>query len=200
MSNVGDGLAFLKRTHQLLESGRMVVKIHGKHLDQLCKLLQFSKRLQNKKSPGHSDIGIPDKTEELSAHDGSVYRSCVGILLYLSPDLPQCQYVIRYLSTFSSKPTQKTIIVLKHLVGYLAGHADQYVSLRWKGIHSGLLKDYEGEEPKCSVMQIGHQTVTLDDQCQELPFSWKLSGLPVERRRLCHFPAQSQKRMQQPAQ
>ena len=36
MSNVGDELTFLKRTHQLLESGRMVVKIHGKHLDQLC--------------------------------------------------------------------------------------------------------------------------------------------------------------------
>ena len=41
MSNAGDELTFLKRTHQLLESGRMVVKIHGKHLDQLCKLLQF---------------------------------------------------------------------------------------------------------------------------------------------------------------
>ena len=90
-----------------------------------------------------SEIEIPDKSEELSAHDGSVYRSCVGILLFLSPDLPQCQYVIRYLSTFSSKPTQKTMFVLKHLVGYLAGHADQHVSLRWKGIHSGILKDYE---------------------------------------------------------
>ena len=150
-SNAGDELTFLKRTHQLLESGRMVVKIHGKHLDQLCKLLQLSKRLQNKKSPGHSEIEFPDKSEELSAHDGSVYRSCVGILLYLSPDLPQCQYVIRYLSTFSSKPTQKTMIVLKHLVGYLAGHADQHVSLRWKGIHSGLLKDYECEEPVLEV-------------------------------------------------
>ena len=151
MSNAGDELTFLKCTHQLLESGRMVVKIHGKHLDQLCKLLQLSKRLQNKKSPGHSEIEFPDKSEELSAHDGSVYRSCVGILLYLSPDLPQCQYVIRYLSTFSSKPTQKTMIVLKHLVGYLASHADQHVSLRWKGIHSGVLKDYECEEPALEV-------------------------------------------------
>ena len=132
MSNVGDELTFLKRTHQLLESGRVVVKIHGKHLDQLCKLLQLSKRLQNKKSPGHTEIEIPDKTVELSAHDGSVYRSCVGILFYLSPDLPQCQYVIRYLSTFSSKP-QKTMIVLKHLVGYLAGHADPHVFPQMEG-------------------------------------------------------------------
>ena len=33
-------------------------------------LLQLSKRLQNKNSPGHSEIEIPDKSEELSAHDG----------------------------------------------------------------------------------------------------------------------------------
>ena len=43
------------------------------------------------------------------------------------------------------------MIVLKHLVGYLAGHADQHVSLRWKGIHSGLIKDYECEEPVLEV-------------------------------------------------
>ena len=109
----------------------------------------------------------------------------MGILLYLSPDLPQCQYVMRYLSTFSSKPTQKTMIVLKHLVGYLAGHADQHVSLRWKGIHSGLLKDYECDEPVLEVFSdadwaSGHQTVTLDVQCQELPFLWRLSGLLLQ--------------------
>ena len=43
------------------------------------------------------------------------------------------------------------MIVLKHLVGYLASHADQHVSLRWKGIHSGVLKDYECEEPVLEV-------------------------------------------------
>ena len=166
MSNVGDELTFLKRTHQLLESGRVVVKIHGKHLDQLCKLLQLSKRLQNKKSPGHSEIEIPDKTDELSAHDGSVYRSCVGILLYLSPDLPQCQYVIRYLSTFSSKP-QKTMIVLKHLVGYLAGHADPHVSLRWKGLHSGLLKDFENDEPVLELFSYADRTSDSDTRRSE---------------------------------
>ena len=43
------------------------------------------------------------------------------------------------------------MFVLKHLVGYLAGHADQHVSLRWKGIHSGILKDYECDE---SVLEV----------------------------------------------
>ena len=103
----------------------MTVKVHHKHLDQLCKLLGLSRKLQSKKTRGHADMEIPDSSTELVPHDASLYRTCVEILLYLSADLPQCQYVIRYLSTFSSKPTQKSLVVLKHLVGYMSAHADQ---------------------------------------------------------------------------
>ena len=90
---------------------------------------------------------IPDKTSELGQHDASMYRTCGGVLLYLSGDLPQCQYVIRYLSTFSSKPTEKSLMVLKHLVGYMSDHSDQCISLKWKGLHAGVFKQYESEEP-----------------------------------------------------
>ena len=136
MSKPGDEVTFLKRTHELLDDGRVVIRVHHKHLDQLCKLLCLSKRLQSKKTPGHSEMEIPDKSQELGSHDASVYRTCVGILLYLPADLPQCQYVIRYLSTFSSKPTEKSLMVLKHLVGYMAAHSEQCMSLKWKGLHA----------------------------------------------------------------
>ena len=152
MSKPGDEVTFLKRTHELLEDGRMVIRVHHKHLDQLCKLLCLSKRLQSKKTPGHSEMEIPDKPAELSFHDASMYRTCVGILLYLSADLPQCQYVIRYLSTFSSKPTEKSLMVLKHLVGYMAAHFDQRMSLKLKGLHSGVFKQYENEEPMVEMI------------------------------------------------
>ena len=88
-----------------------------------------------------------NSSKELSAHDASVFRSCVGILLNLSGDLPQCQYMIRYLSTFSLKPTEKARVVLRHLVGYMAAHADQCLSLKWKGTRSGVFKDYPMEDP-----------------------------------------------------
>jgi hypothetical protein len=68
---------------------------------------------------------IPDLSAELGHQDASMYRTCVGILLYLLVDLPQCQYVIRYLPSFSSKPTEKSLTVLKDLVGYMAAHSDQ---------------------------------------------------------------------------
>ena len=43
------------------------------------------------------------------------------------------------------------MVVLKHVVGYMAGHSNQYVSLKWKRIHSGLLRDYECEEPVLEI-------------------------------------------------
>ena len=43
----------------------MVISVHHKHLDQLCKLLGLSKKLQSKKRPGHAEMEIPDKTSEL---------------------------------------------------------------------------------------------------------------------------------------
>ena len=129
----------------------MTVKVHHKHLDQLCKLLGLSRKLQSKKTRGHADMEIPDSSTELVPHDASLYRTCVEILLYLSADLPQCQYVIRYLSTFSSKPTQKSLVVLKHLVGYMSAHGDQCISLKWKGLYAGVFKQYESEEPVIEI-------------------------------------------------
>ena len=38
MSGPGDEVTFLKKTHQLLSDGRMIIRIHPKHLE-LCKLL-----------------------------------------------------------------------------------------------------------------------------------------------------------------
>ena len=79
MAKAGDEVTFLKRTHELLEDGRMTVKVHHKHLDQLCKLLGLSKKLQSKKTPGHADMETPDNSTELGQHDASLYRTCVGI-------------------------------------------------------------------------------------------------------------------------
>ena len=60
MSGPGDEVTFLKKTHQLLSDGKIIIRIHPKHLDQLCKLLHLSKRLQNKRSSGHSETETPD--------------------------------------------------------------------------------------------------------------------------------------------
>ena len=147
MSGPGDEVTFLKKTHQLLDNGRLVIRIHPKHLDQLCKLLRLSKRLQNKRSPGHSEIETPDNSEELKPHDPSVYILHWDLTLFVSrlATVPVCDPVSFNMCT------QKAMVVLKHVVGYMAGHSNQYVSLKWKRIHSGLLRDYECEEPVLEI-------------------------------------------------
>jgi len=42
-------------------------------------------------------------------------------------------------------------MVLKHLGGYMAAHSDQCMSLKWKGLHAGVFKQYENEEPMVEI-------------------------------------------------
>ena len=150
----GDEITFLKRVHVLQPDGRLTLQTHHKHVMQLCSLLGMNMRTQNKKSPGHSDIDMEDTTEELTAEKSTVFRTCVGILMYLANDLPHCQHVIRHLSTYSSKPTEKSMVVLKHLVAYLACHGDISVSLKWTGRCSGIYHGYPDISQSDNVLEI----------------------------------------------
>ena len=42
-------------------------------------------------------------------------------------------------------------MALKHLVGYMAAHPEQCISLKWKGLHAGVFKQYENEEPMVEI-------------------------------------------------
>ena len=54
--------------------------------------------------------------------------------------------------------------ILKHLVGYMAGHAVEFVSLKWKGLHTGLLRPYECEEPVLEVYNDADWAADRDTQ------------------------------------
>ena len=101
----------------------------NKHVQQMCDVLGLNKALQRKKSPGHSEMDQCDLTGEISPEDAKAFRTCVGILLYLAADLPHCQHIVRNLATYSTQPTVCSMVVLKHLVGYLACHEDVCISL-----------------------------------------------------------------------
>ena len=104
---VGDELVLLKRTHKLISIGRLVISTHPKHVEQLVKLTGIKTSGALKKVPGHPQMDDVDDTAELEAHEASEFRSCIGILLYLAPDLPHAQHAIRHLSSAMSKPTRK---------------------------------------------------------------------------------------------
>ena len=124
----GDELSFLKRTHVLHADGRMTIQTRQKHVTQMCSLLKMNGRIQSKKSPGHADMDKEDNTKELDATAGTTFRTCVGILMYLASDLPHCQHVVRHLSTYSAKPTEESMCVLRHLLD--TSHAIQISACR----------------------------------------------------------------------
>jgi hypothetical protein len=75
------------------------------------------------------------------------------------------------------------MVVLRHLVGYMAAHADQCVSLKWKGIHSGVIKDYQMEDPILEIFSAAdRQTRRSWDMHGLLLFSNSEGSIPSERR------------------
>eukprot|EP00435_Cladocopium_sp_Y103_P038920 s137_g10.t1 len=148
----GDELSFLKRTMTMQNDGRLTIQVHHKHVQHLCDLLKLNVKLQNKKTPGHSDMDQVDDTKDLNQAQSSVFRTCVGVLLYLACDLPHCQHVVRYLATFSTRPSEKSMVVLRHLVAYLASHQEICVSLKWRGRNVGVYHNYNDLEPgECAL-------------------------------------------------
>ena len=142
---VGDELVFLKRTHKLISPDRLTISIHPKHVEQLVKLTGIKTSGALKKVPGHPQIDDVDDTAELEAQEASEFRSCIGILLYLSPDLPHAQHAIRHLSSAMSKPTRRQKDILRHLVSYLYASKDLCLSLQFSGDTNGLHHVYDND-------------------------------------------------------
>ena len=66
--------------------------------------------------------------EELSAEEGSLYRSCVGRLMYLSHSRMDIQWAVRMLACKMRSPTQHDMRSLRHLVRYLEGTKDMAIA------------------------------------------------------------------------
>jgi hypothetical protein len=108
----------------------LTIQTYEKHTTQFCSLLGLNVRNQTKKNLAHADIEKENDTADLSTSSATIFRTRVGVLMYLANDVPQAQHVIRRLATYSSKPTEKSLTVLGHLVGYLCSHVDVCVSLK----------------------------------------------------------------------
>ena len=161
----GDELHFLKRKMMLLPDSQLLIQTHHKHVQQMCDVLGLNKALQRKKSPGHAEMDQCDLTGEISPKEAKAFRTCVGVLLYLAADLPHCQHVVRHLATYSTQPTVRSMLVLKHLVGYLAAHEDVCISLKSKSRAEGIFHQYN-LPPGESVMEACTDSDWASDKCK----------------------------------
>eukprot|EP00435_Cladocopium_sp_Y103_P045787 s718_g13.t1 len=94
----GDELTFLKRRHMLLSENELAIQSHPKHLERLFDLLKINKGLKPKNVPVHPLLDEPDKSNELAPDKAKIYRSCIGILLYIASEYIECVGRIRHVS------------------------------------------------------------------------------------------------------
>jgi hypothetical protein len=114
----GDGFDFMKRSYRLVADG-LLIGLDEKYCAKLVEITKCPTRL--KKRPCHPDLNKKDPTSELSPESSTMYRSGVGILLYMSPDKAELQFCIKCLAGWMSKPTKRAWECLVHCVQYLQG-------------------------------------------------------------------------------
>ena len=108
---------FLKRKYSF-EDGRLFVRPDSKYVTKLLENLGLEKR-KEKNTPSPSNVAEVDNSPELNEEEASVYRSCVGILLYVGQDRPDVQFAVRSLATAMKTPTKKKYKELEHCALYL---------------------------------------------------------------------------------
>ena len=135
--NVGDSITFLKRKIVLEDVLKLVIYPHPKHFDKLFELMVVKKTWKPKHTPAHGQVLEVMQSPELGAQQSSTYRSAVGILLYLSCAMVQCQWMIRHLAQSMSKPTLKAWTELRHLVQYLLGCAEYGLMMHYRSDFDG---------------------------------------------------------------
>ena len=121
----------------LLSEHELGIQSHPKHLEKLFEMMKINRNLTPKHVPVHQLLDEPDETNELPADKAKIYRSCIGILLYIASDFVECQYAIRGLAQTMSRPTVQAFICLRRLCLYLLGCVDHCTVMRCTD-HQGL--------------------------------------------------------------
>ena len=116
---VGEGeSAFLKRTFLGIPGG-IEIRMDGKYLEKLEEILGLGKA-HPKKLPFLMEYGRSLKDETpLNAEEHHLYRSCVGVFLYMKPERPDLGFDTKWLSGKLAAPTRGDLAVLRHVAKYV---------------------------------------------------------------------------------
>ena len=94
------------------------MSLDKKYIQNMVELLQLEKA-KSKLTPCPQTVDPPGHGAVLGPDDHAVYRRCIGILLYISGDRPDAQFITKVLSSRCSAPTTTDMELLRHLVKYL---------------------------------------------------------------------------------
>ena len=102
-----------------LESGDVMIRPSTKYIDDMVRLMNME---DAKTVPSPSSLEErPAGDEELTAEEATIFRSVVGIALYVMPDRPDIQRDVQVLTRNLKPPTAFDRKRLVKLVRYLKG-------------------------------------------------------------------------------
>ena len=63
--------------------------------------------------------GEMNENEKLKKEDNGVFRSALGLILFIAQDRPDIQFAVKILSTYMTSPCMKAMSAMEHLASYL---------------------------------------------------------------------------------
>ena len=138
LCGAGEEMNYLKKTYVFTSEG-MLVKPNKKYTESLLRLYDIGNR-KFKQVPEHNLLGQLDFSEELDQQKQALFRSGLGVAMYLSQDRIDIQFCVKSLASSMKCPTQQAEKSLIQLVLYLAGTRDWVFKLPYVEIGTSLAR------------------------------------------------------------
>ena len=129
MKTNGDEISFLKRTYRKIDDG--IVIIPGHYIETMVNVFEeVYGKIKIQKIPADSLIQVEDESAPLGPEEATMFRSMVGMAIYLSQERLDIGFVTKELASKMSRPTKMAMGHLKKMLGYLKGTSNYAMKLR----------------------------------------------------------------------
>ena len=136
--HVQGNCSFLKRQCLSDGQGKLWVTLNNKYVEKLVEILNLgNSKEKGVPTTGHFQKGLEYKP--VSPEESRTFRTCVGILLYMSTERPDIQCATRSLASKVTKPDEGDWRDLKQVVLYLKGTKDYAQVMKSTGSMSSAL-------------------------------------------------------------
>ena len=117
-----------------LSNGIFGILPNPKHVDTVAKLLGVvAQKAKDTPLPVGGTLPLWTQLEPLDDDKAAIYRKCMGILLYISSDVPPAMFAIKTLASCCSKPNQGSWKCLRHLANFLYNRSEHVLCLETNG-------------------------------------------------------------------
>ena len=130
---------YLKRQIEICEDAILIAP-SSRYVQKLVGLLKISDR-RPRTTPNAPELDIYDPEsihpdDNLSQEQNTLYRSTLGICLYVAQEKFDIQHCVRVLSSYMSSPTEEATNSLKKLVSYLQSTSHMKIKFERVGLRS----------------------------------------------------------------